>query len=271
MESTDPPAESQGLSDSGSALPPRQQPSKRTKVTLVACQSCQHRKHKCDGARPICSQCRARKRPDCTYDAAGDQRRTSALKQRIRDLERQTRDLQDVLVGIGASADSEAAASTARQLADGGFQHTAEVAQAFRMDETKDKTHAESWKNITVRPAGYGEAADDAMFEASPSSAETTDSVDPEGIVDPRLQYWPIDTAEGTAPFGLHEDDNTVMQTLEMYWPGSVGAEAGFLDQTQAQWDGQAGASTWASGPSGGAAPDAAPPGTGQAGARRRG
>lgn len=233
MESTEPPVGFRELRDSASAQPSRP-PSKRSKVTLVACQPCQHRKHKvsrtqpdpvrdvelthlrddqCDGARPVCSQCRARKRPDCTYDAAGDQRRTSALKQRILELERQTRDLQDVVVGIGSATDKDAAIAIARQLADNGFQRTAEVAQALRMDETLKDTFANSQRSqAMLRSAEYGEAADDTLVNASPSSAETVDSLDLEGVVDPNLQYWPIDTAEADAQLGQAKYDNTLMQ-----------------------------------------------------------
>ncbi|KAF9640191.1 hypothetical protein BFW01_g11997 [Lasiodiplodia theobromae] len=127
-------------------------------------------------------------RSDCAYDAAGDQRRTSALKQRIHNLERHTRDLQDIVASIGSATDKEAATAVARQLADEGFRRTAEVAQALRRDETPKDS----------------DAGDYAMLEASPSSAGS--------VVDPNLPYWPIDATDEGLQLGQNEYDSTPME-----------------------------------------------------------
>lgn len=220
-----------GLRDSASALPPRP-PTKRSKVTLVACQPCQQRKHKvrwdpprhrwrsgadvyaagqCDGARPVCSQCAARKRSDCAYDAAGDQRRTSALKQRIRDLETHARDLQDIVAGIGSATDKETATAMARQLADEDFRRTAEVAQALRRNETPKGTFEYSGPaQRRLMIAKDSDAGDYAMLEASPSSVETMDHA-----VDPSLPYWPIDATEGDLQLGQNVYDSTQIEVRE--------------------------------------------------------
>ncbi|KAL1625275.1 hypothetical protein SLS54_003363 [Diplodia seriata] len=148
---------------------------------------------------------------------SGDQRRTSALKQRILELETHTRDLQDVVVGIGSATDKEAATAIARQLAQGGFARTAEVAQALRMDETLKDTFEDTEKSQrALRSMEDGEAQDGITVDASPSSAGNLDSLDLDGVVDPSLQYWPIDTAEGEPQLGQSAYDNTLMQVRDL-------------------------------------------------------
>ncbi|KAL2354043.1 hypothetical protein BJ546DRAFT_92299 [Cryomyces antarcticus] len=88
---------------------------KRSQITAVACQPCQQRKSKCDGVRPVCSSCLAKKRAGCAYDIAGDQRRTSALKQRIRELEHETGQLRHVIGVVCTATDREAAAKEGLQ------------------------------------------------------------------------------------------------------------------------------------------------------------
>ncbi|KAF2145521.1 uncharacterized protein K452DRAFT_295142 [Aplosporella prunicola CBS 121167] len=122
----------QQLPDSTFAQRSKPPQTKRNHITPVACTPCQHRKHKCDGRRPVCSSCIAKKRPDCVYDAAGDQRRTSALKLRIKDLERQNADLKDIVAGIGLAPDRDQAISIAQHLAESEFHGTGDVAEYLR-------------------------------------------------------------------------------------------------------------------------------------------
>ncbi|KAH7012023.1 hypothetical protein B0J12DRAFT_706023 [Macrophomina phaseolina] len=130
------PARSEGPDhhDSGPAQRPKAN-RRRTHITPVACQPCQQRKHKCDGARPICTPCVARQRTDCFYNVAGDQRRTTSLKQRIRDLESQTQGLKDILAGISRANDHDAAIELAQQLVANDFRNTQEVSHTLRRDE----------------------------------------------------------------------------------------------------------------------------------------
>ncbi|KAF2842388.1 hypothetical protein M501DRAFT_1013732 [Patellaria atrata CBS 101060] len=58
----------------------------------------------CDGARPVCSPCQKKSPQDCHYDAAGDQRRTSALKQRVLDLENENADLKRIINELAPDA-----------------------------------------------------------------------------------------------------------------------------------------------------------------------
>lgn len=121
-----------------------------------------------------------KERPGCAYDAAGDQRRTSALKQRIRNLETEVDDLKDIIMGIGSTADENAAVTLARQLATARFRATADVAHTLRTD---DDVHAalgvNAASNQTFNPAKHAPkvTVDDASV-ASPSSVATADSLE---------------------------------------------------------------------------------------------
>ncbi|KAF4313878.1 hypothetical protein GTA08_BOTSDO00387 [Botryosphaeria dothidea] len=182
----------------------RSRPPKRTNVTPVACQSCQQRKHKCDGTRPVCTPCLVKKRPGCAYDAAGDQRRTSALKQRIRHLETEVDDLKDIIMGIGSTADENAAVTLARQLATARFRATADVAHTLRIE---DDVHAalgvNAASNQTFSPAHRVPTVtvDDASV-ASPSSAATADSLEFDTSGKKASPSWMPDVTDGCGAKG---------------------------------------------------------------------
>lgn len=195
----------------------RPRPPKRSNITPVACQPCQQRKHKvsscspvlaapqadarpstpqCDGARPVCTPCVVKKRSDCTYDAAGDQRRTSSLKQRIRDLETQVDDLKDIITGIGCAGDSNAAAALAHQLAHARFRTTAEVARSLRRDD--DLQSASTLATVseqTLKSAAHGDVSAPNASEASPSSVATGDSIEFDGFAETPAASWAADVA----------------------------------------------------------------------------
>ncbi|KAF1346735.1 hypothetical protein BDV97DRAFT_225160 [Delphinella strobiligena] len=61
---------------------------KRATVTVVACQTCRKRKTKCDGARPVCRNCAKRYSDECVYDYDGHETRTTALKRKIIELQK---------------------------------------------------------------------------------------------------------------------------------------------------------------------------------------
>lgn len=141
----------------------------------------------------MCSPCMVKKRADCCYDAAGDQRRTSALKQRIRDLTRQTGDLKAVIAGIGTAVDKDAATAIARQLDTDDFDALADVAQAFR----RDKVAADIFKDMR-KDASRGnrcDAANWAMSQLSPASAAVADIQDLDCDDGEDLTLWPLDMA----------------------------------------------------------------------------
>ncbi|KAF2428628.1 hypothetical protein EJ08DRAFT_662412 [Tothia fuscella] len=109
-------------------------PQKRVTVTQVACQSCQQRKSKCDGKRPTCTACANKGRTNCQYDVAGDQRRTTALKQRIDELKTETANLKDIITAICTSADRDALIQIVQTLPASDFRHSAEVAELCRQN-----------------------------------------------------------------------------------------------------------------------------------------
>ncbi|EON61493.1 hypothetical protein W97_00708 [Coniosporium apollinis CBS 100218] len=140
---------------------------KRMQITAVACQPCQQRKSKvgcdtlqqaarrdetdvsavqCDGIRPICSSCVAKRRTDCAYDAAGDQRRTAALKQRIRALEKQAVDLKAIISGICLSTDKDAAILVALQLQADQFRSLDQAASTLRIQGFEDGSVDQSYR-----------------------------------------------------------------------------------------------------------------------------
>ncbi|KAJ9647965.1 hypothetical protein H2199_001742 [Coniosporium tulheliwenetii] len=170
---------------------------KRMQITAVACQPCQQRKSKvccdalkqapqrnktdvnpvqCDGIRPTCSSCVAKKRTDCAYDAAGDQRRTAALKQRIRALEKQAIDLKAIISGICLSADKDAAILVALQLQADEFRSLDQAASTLQAQGVEDRGMDQSYR-----------------LDAGLSSANQGDHT----FALPPLYTWNIDPALG--------------------------------------------------------------------------
>ncbi|QDS74556.1 hypothetical protein FKW77_007915 [Venturia effusa] len=125
---------------------------RRTKVTAVACQPCQRRKSKCDGQRPICSACNTkRSESECHYDSAGDQRRTSSLKERIQAKEREVRDLKTIIRTI--CADPSTVDLVRERLVLNDFSHSCDIANLFR---TRDVAVQDSV--TTLSQAGFSAA-----------------------------------------------------------------------------------------------------------------
>ncbi|TID21687.1 fungal specific transcription factor domain-containing protein [Venturia nashicola] len=163
---------------------------KRAKVTAVACQPCQKRKSKCDGQRPTCSACNTKStESECHYDSAGDQRRTSALKDRIDAGERESQDLKmiidamctdpstidlvrDRLVFEHFSRTHQMANVFRARMASGaalgydeytGFQEPPYSQPSFLDDDTAPSPTATHWSSDIL--SGEEEEADDFEFE----------------------------------------------------------------------------------------------------------
>jgi hypothetical protein len=81
--------------------------SKRGKITIVACLPCRRRKTKCDGRRPICSQCASRESA-CSYDMNEEQRRLTFLRENVEQLAEEKANLEAVLWNLKSTSDLEA-------------------------------------------------------------------------------------------------------------------------------------------------------------------
>ncbi|KAF2136938.1 uncharacterized protein K452DRAFT_302337 [Aplosporella prunicola CBS 121167] len=113
--------------------------SKRVRITTVACVPCQNRKSKCDGTRPVCAACLARNPDDCVYDAAGDQRRTTALKSMNLHLDdklaactRQLDNFKEVIRGLCRAPVTDATFAVLHNLVETDFHSLEDVAATFR-------------------------------------------------------------------------------------------------------------------------------------------
>ncbi|GME50909.1 hypothetical protein GTA08_BOTSDO05454 [Neofusicoccum parvum] len=210
-----------------SAAGQRQRPAtRRSNITPVACQPCQQRKHKvshsrpeapvgplltsrrngqCDGARPVCSPCLSKKRPDCVYDAAGDQRRTSSLKQHIRELERETQDLKDIISGIGSASDSDGAVAIAQQLAGDGFRATAHVASSLRDAGAVEQAGRNA---PDTRQERHREISESATTETSSGSVAALESMEPNNAGQAVLAPWSMDTQGNLNLLQMEFEDN---------------------------------------------------------------
>jgi hypothetical protein len=89
---------------------------------------------KCDGVRPKCGPCGKRGRKDCTYELPRDQRRSTFMRERIEELNREKAELKDIIRGIALAEDRETAVETARMLVVTEFENVQEVAQLMRSE-----------------------------------------------------------------------------------------------------------------------------------------
>ena len=80
----------------------------------------------------MCTSCINRGYEECIYDIIGDRRRTTALKERIDELEVEAGNLRAVITGICVDPDHERSISVAEQLVAGGFQELPQAADTLR-------------------------------------------------------------------------------------------------------------------------------------------
>jgi hypothetical protein len=81
--------------------------SKRGKITIVACVNCRRRKTKCDGKRPVCSQCLARD-GQCHYDMSEEQRRLTYLRENVEHLAGEKSTLESLIWNLRVGSEDEA-------------------------------------------------------------------------------------------------------------------------------------------------------------------
>lgn len=85
---------------------PRGNKSRRTLIQS-ACTSCQKRKSRCDGRRPVCSRCQ-KLQVECIYNAEQGESRMSALRRKNSALERERDEAQDLITQIRSRPELEA-------------------------------------------------------------------------------------------------------------------------------------------------------------------
>ncbi|KIW06719.1 uncharacterized protein PV09_02414 [Verruconis gallopava] len=83
-------------------------PKKRSAV-IAACDSCRHKKIRCDGKRPECASC-VRHRIDCRYATVKGESRSAALKRKYNDYEQENSQLKQVLEAMRTKPYKEAIA-----------------------------------------------------------------------------------------------------------------------------------------------------------------
>jgi hypothetical protein len=79
---------------------------KRGKITIVACVYCRRRKTKCDGKRPVCSQCQARD-GHCHYDMNEEQRRLTYLRENVEHLVEEKTTLESLIYNLQIGSEAE--------------------------------------------------------------------------------------------------------------------------------------------------------------------
>jgi hypothetical protein len=79
---------------------------KRGKITIVACIYCRRRKTKCDGKRPVCSQCQARD-GRCFYDMNEEQRRLTYLRENVEHLVEEKTTLESLIYNLQIGTEEE--------------------------------------------------------------------------------------------------------------------------------------------------------------------
>ncbi|KAK7731441.1 hypothetical protein SLS57_001380 [Botryosphaeria dothidea] len=203
------------------ALSRRQQPTqgKRNGITHIACRPCQRRKQKCDGRRPVCSPCR-KKPSDCLYDAESDQRRTTALKARIQDLNKETEDLKDIVKGIATAPNRDAALAAARTLAATGFRQTANVADAFRKEQAAEDEASKQQERTVAEPMACTPLwTGSASILYSPwSHGATTDAAIHNSPGRMSLEPWSLQAQAELLQFAQSGLDNDPAEPSSPFW-----------------------------------------------------
>ncbi|KIW06813.1 uncharacterized protein PV09_02493 [Verruconis gallopava] len=207
----DPEYGDEGSSSAGGAA--GRQP-KRSKVTAVACQPCQKRKSKCDGLRPICSSCQQKGRTDCVYDSSSDLRRTSALKQRIENLQQEVSDLKDILLALCTAYSSGAGDSLLalvhQNIGGGDFSRVPELAQLLRASESLNST-----SRLHMAHGSFGQT--NTSFDRFQQEPQGFD-VEYHGIVQGNVQQ--SSAIDGQHDWDAHKASQQVESNPQDYRPG---------------------------------------------------
>ncbi|KAF2499221.1 hypothetical protein BU16DRAFT_263766 [Lophium mytilinum] len=125
---------------------------KRGKITIVACVPCRRRKTKCDGKRPLCSQCIAREGA-CLYDMTDEQRRLTFLRDNVEHLEEEKSALE-TLANVLKTSSEEEVTEIINQLRNTPDVHT--VAQSLRGRRSfSERNESSVISNAAMSATGY--------------------------------------------------------------------------------------------------------------------
>jgi hypothetical protein len=146
-------------SGSGAPTPNKPTYSKRGKITIVACVPCRKRKTKCDGRRPLCSQCQSRD-SQCQYDMNEEQRRLTFLRENVEKVAEEKSVLESFLWHLKSSTEGETMEILRRFRGGADPQSLLQQIQASRsLTEVKGDTgglaHERSSSQYTYGPMHY--------------------------------------------------------------------------------------------------------------------
>ncbi|QDS72658.1 hypothetical protein FKW77_002666 [Venturia effusa] len=179
--------------------PPKPTYSKRGKITIVACVNCRRRKTKCDGKRPMCSQCHARD-GQCHYDMSEEQRRLTYLRENVEQLAEEKQILESLIhnLRIGTEEDS---IEILRRLRGGTDLHT--LAQ-----------HVQAGRSLAqVKADGLPERSRSST-KVNPTSPPAEDSRAYERLIAAVANSPAMDVDEIVRRLRLHEDVESILNVI---------------------------------------------------------
>ncbi|KAI5205782.1 hypothetical protein E4T39_02832 [Aureobasidium subglaciale] len=195
--------------------------SSRPKRQLVkaACQSCQKRKVKCSGERPMCMLCQQRGQT-CLYDSEAGISRVEAVRRRNKELGERNSDYELVYSALQTTTESEA------------FDHLRRLRECPNV-ETYARTLRKSRPTTRKRPPdNLNDFMDDGLSNLSPISAQSQDQQDGESNVfadplpmtdytsPPQQPPLMIDPRLGQQTLYSFPDNNgSTLQSLAEIWP----------------------------------------------------
>ncbi|KAI5272736.1 hypothetical protein E4T47_04060 [Aureobasidium subglaciale] len=199
--------------DASSSTRPKRQ------LVKAACQSCQKRKVKCSGERPMCMLCQQRGQT-CLYDSEAGISRVEAVRRRNKELGERNSDYELVYSALQTTTESEA------------LDHLRRLRECPNV-ETYARTLRKSRPSTRKRPPdSLNDFMDDGLSNLSPMSAQSQDQQDGESnifadslpmtdytsppqqpplMIDPRLGQQTL--------YSFPDNNGSTLQSLAEIWP----------------------------------------------------
>lgn len=192
----------------------------------------------------MCGPCGKRGRKDCSYELPRDQRRSTFMRERIEELNRESSELKDIIRGICLAEDREAAIEAARMLLVAEFENVQEVAQLLRARSS------ESLPNIAT--PGFRPSRGDVELQCLqdmplpqplPHPLPHNMSLSPNGFqlplsyptVMPQQDFLPFQMANGNYVPHLPHATPSISSTGE-YWTSSFDSPFSAQDLDLSSW-----------------------------------